>query len=145
MGLDDPTVKMSKSLAAARPGHAIGLTDPPERIRDAVMGTVTDSGREIRPGELSPWVANLVTIYEALSQQTRADVEAEFAGKGYSALKRAVSDLVVSTLDPIRRHYIEFSTDTVQLERVLQDGAERVRPLARATLDRVKQLMGLGG
>lgn len=143
MGLDDPTVKMSKSLAEGRPGHAIGLTDPPQRIRDTVMGAVTDSGLEIRPGELSPGVANLVTIYEALSGRPRPDVEAEFAGQGYSALKRAVADLVVSTLDPIRRRYLELSADAGYLDRILREGADRVDPIARATLDRVKRLMGL--
>jgi len=143
MGLDDPTVKMSKSLAEGRPGHAIALTDSPERIRNAVMGAVTDSGHEIRPGELSPGVANLVTIYEALSGRPRPDVEAEFAGQGYSALKRAVADLVVSTLDPIRRRYFELSADAGYLDRILREGADRADPIARATLGRVKRLMGL--
>ena len=54
MGLDDPAVKMSKSIAAVRKGHAIGLVDPPDEIRDGVMHAVTDSGREVRPGETSP-------------------------------------------------------------------------------------------
>ncbi|MGH2687974.1 MAG: tryptophan--tRNA ligase, partial [Actinomycetota bacterium] len=43
MGLDDPTMKMSKSLAEQRGGHAIALLDPPEKIRNAVMRAVTDS------------------------------------------------------------------------------------------------------
>jgi len=143
MGLDDPTVKMSKSLAEERPGHAIALTDSPERIRNAVMGAVTDSGRELRPGELSAGVANLLTIYEALSGRPGPDVAAEFAGQGYSVLKRRVADLVVSTLDPIRRRYVELAADAGSLDRVLRDGADRVAPIARATLDRVKRLMGL--
>ena len=143
VGLDDPTVKMSKSLAEGRPGHAIALTDSPERIRNAVMGAVTDSGRELRPGELSSGVANLLTIYEALSGRPRPDIEAEFAGQGYSAVKRAVADLVVSTLDPIRRRYLALSADAGYLDRILREGADRVHPIARATLDRVKRLMGL--
>ena len=142
VGLDDPTVKMSKSLAEERPGHAIALTDSPERIRNAVMGAVTDSGRELRPGELSSGVANLLTIYEALSGRPRPDIEAEFAGQGYSAVKRAVADLVVSTLDPIRRRYLALSADAGYLDRILREGADRVHPIARATLDRVKRLMG---
>ena len=143
MGLDDPTVKMSKSLAELRRGHAIGLTDPPDVIRATVMGAVTDSGQTLRFDRLSPGLENLVTIYEAFSERGRAEVEREFTGKGYSVLKRRVADLVVSTLDPIRRRYLELSADAGSLDRILRDGADRVAPIARATLDRVKRLMGL--
>ncbi|HRO90909.1 MAG TPA: tryptophan--tRNA ligase, partial [Promineifilum sp.] len=47
MGLDDPTVKMSKSLADRR-GHAIRLLDEPKEVMYAFKRAVTDSGREIR-------------------------------------------------------------------------------------------------
>ena len=80
MGLDDPTVKMSKSLAESRRGHAIGLTDPPDAIRAAVMGAVTDSGQALGFDRLSPGLENLATIYEALSDRSRADIEREFSG-----------------------------------------------------------------
>jgi len=58
-------------------------------------------------------------------------------------VKRAVADLVVSTLDPIRWRYLALSADAGYLERILREGADRVHPIARATLDRVKRLMGL--
>src|SRR5712692_3881369 len=41
MGLDDPTVKMSKSAAGA--GHAVALLDPPEAIRKKILRATTDS------------------------------------------------------------------------------------------------------
>jgi tryptophanyl-tRNA synthetase len=145
MGLDDPTVKMSKSLAALRPRHAIGLVDPPEEIRDAIMHAVTDSGREVRPEETSPGVSNLLTIYEVLSGYDRAAVNAEFAGKGYVVLKRAVADLTIATLAPIRARYQELSAMPEALDAVLEMGAERARLAAAPTLDRVKLLMGLNG
>ncbi len=47
MGLDDPTVKMSKSHAHV-PGHAIRILDEPEVIRRTILQAVTDSGNEIR-------------------------------------------------------------------------------------------------
>ena len=143
MGLDDPTVKMSKSLAASRRGHAIGLTDPPDAIRAAVMGAVTDSGRTLRFDRLSPGLENLVTIYEALSERARAEVEREFAGTGYTVLKRAVVDVIIAATEPIRKRYGELVADTAELDRMLRAGATDVRPIAAATLARVKVLMGL--
>jgi tryptophanyl-tRNA synthetase len=143
MSLDDPTVKMSKSLAETRPGHAIGLIDPPNVIRDAIMHAVTDSGREVRPEHASPGVANLLTIYQVLSSRDTAEVSAQFAGKGYSELKRAVADLVITTLEPIRLQYLRLSDSPETLDAVLAIGAERARLLADQTLDRVQKLMGL--
>src|SRR5579864_5629540 len=41
MGLDDPTIKMSKSAPGT--GHAVGLLDPPDKIRKTIMRATTDS------------------------------------------------------------------------------------------------------
>jgi tryptophanyl-tRNA synthetase len=70
-------------------------------------------------------------------------VSAEFAGKGYSELKRAVADLVIATLEPIRLRYLRLSDAPEALDAVLGLGAERARLLAEQTLDRVQKLMGL--
>ena len=134
---------MSKSLAEVRPGHAISLIDPPEVIRRAVMHAVTDSGRELRPEEASPGVRNLLTIYHLLSGQDRAAVNAEFAGKSYSTLKRSVAELVIATLQPIRTRFLEISAAPEVLDEVLARGAEHAHRLATPMLRRVQQLMGL--
>lgn len=144
MGLDDPTAKMSKSLGETRNRHAIGLIDPPEVIRDAIMHATTDSGREVRPEHASPGVMNLLTIYELLSGRRREAVQTEFEGKGYAVLKRAVADLVVTTLEPIRQRYIDLSTEPDTVDAILEDGAARARLAAVPTLSQVKQLIGLG-
>lgn len=143
MGLDDPDTKMSKSAAQHRPRHAIGLVDSPDRIRDAIMHAVTDGGREVRADALSPGVTNLLTMYQLLARRSREEALAEFGGKGYAVLKRGVADVVVSALDPVRRRYHEVSARPDTLDAILDGGAERARPLAEATLERVKQSMGL--
>lgn len=144
MALDDPSMKMSKSLGEMRNRHAIGLVDPPDMIRDAIMHATTDSGREVRPEQASPGVTNLLTIYEILSGRRRDAVQREFGGKGYAVLKRAVADLVVTTLEPIRRRYLDLSTEPDTLDAILEDGAERARVAAGPTLNQVKHMIGLG-
>jgi tryptophanyl-tRNA synthetase len=104
MGLDDPTVTMSKSHAHV-PGHAIRMLDEPEAIRRAIARAVTDSGNEIRFSEdpARAGVANLLGIYQAITGKTADAVEAEFAAtRGYGNLKRTVADVVVAELTPIR-------------------------------------------
>jgi tryptophanyl-tRNA synthetase len=145
MGLDDPTVKMSKSRAHV-PGHAIAVLDEPDRIRRTVMRAVTDSGREIRfsADPAKAGVDNLLGIYRALSGRSRAAVEAEFASTpGYGELKRRVADAIVEALAPIRERHAALVRDPAELDRLLARGADRARAVADATLARMKAAMGL--
>jgi tryptophanyl-tRNA synthetase len=144
MGLDDPTGKMSKSTAAGKAGHAVGLLDPPNVIRKAIMRAATDSGNDIRFDTAGPGVANLLAIYETLSGEPREKIEKDFDGKGYGHLKRTVADQVIAALEPLQRRYAELTADPATIEDILTAGAERARPIAAATLDRVRNLTGLG-
>jgi tryptophanyl-tRNA synthetase len=143
MGLDDPTIKMSKSLGEQKKGHSIGLTEPPEVIRDSILRAVTDSGNEVRFDHASAGIRNLLEIFEVMSGKTREDIESHFQGKGYNFLKREVAELVIASLQPIQDQYSRLMADRAHLQQILREGADRVRPLAEETLDRVKRLMGL--
>lgn len=144
MGLDEPEAKMSKSVAAKRDGHAIGLLDDEKRIRKSIMSAVTDSGREVRFEHASPGVRNLLTIHQALTGQEMSAIEAEFEGAGYGHLKKAVVASVMEALTPIQARYNEYLSDAAELDRILQNGAERARAVASVTIQRVRDAMGVG-
>ena len=141
MGLDDPTKKMSKSVEGQH--HAIGLLDEPDLIRRRIGRAVTDSLREIRFDEDRPGVHNLLTIHHALSGQDRSAMEAHFEGKGYGDLKKEVAEVVVEALAPVRRRYAEITADPATVDGILEAGRDRARPLAEATMESVRQAMGL--
>ena len=64
--LQDPTAKMSKS--ASSPAGIIDLLEDPARSAKKIRSAVTDTGREIIfDPENKPGVANLLTIYSALT------------------------------------------------------------------------------
>jgi tryptophanyl-tRNA synthetase len=140
MALDDPTKKMSKSGGEA---SYIAMLDAPDVIRKKIARATTDSQRTIVFDESRPGIYNLLTIYELLSGQSRDAIEVEFAGKGYKEFKAGLTDLVIAALDPIQRRYAELAADTAALDRLLKHGADRVRPLAEATLKDAKQRVGL--
>jgi len=142
MGLDTPNSKMSKSAAGEH--HAIFLLDPPDLIRRKIMRATTDSGREIcfSDDPAKAGVNNLLTIYQALTQGERAAIEAEFAGKGYGDLKRAVVAAVTDTLTPLQQRYHEIVAEQGWLEQVLAEGAERASARSERTLQTVKERMG---
>ncbi|CUS03806.2 tryptophanyl-tRNA synthetase [Candidatus Promineifilum breve] len=145
MGLDDPTVKMSKSLADKR-GHAIRLLDEPDEILYAFKRAVTDSGREIRfsndPEKAG--VNNLLGIYQAVTGQDSAAVEADFAAaRGYGDLKVRVAEVVIELLRPIQARHGELMDDTAELDRILAHGAEQARAVSQPKVDEMKRIMGL--
>jgi len=141
MSLDNPTKKMSKSDES--PMGTIDMLDPPDAITRKVKRAVTDTMRDIVFDEQRPGLLNLLTIYELLSGQSRQDIEAHFAGKGYAALKAELAELLVETLRPIQERYRQIVGEPGYLDDLLAKGAERATPVANATLRAVKDRVGL--
>jgi len=141
MGLDDPTVKMSKSAPNA--GHAVALLDPPDRIRKTIMRATTDSNPAIDFSSLGPGVENLLNIFQAFSAWTNDQMRGHFTGMRYGDLKKQVAEMVVSHLEPFQKRYREITSEPGYVAGVLRKGAERVAPIANATVELVKRRMGL--
>ena len=141
MGLDDPSKKMSKS--GAGPNHAIRLLDAPGRVKKLVGRAVTDSQPGVNWEAPGPGVANLLTIFQAFSGWNDRQMESHFAGMRYGALKGEVTEMVNSSLAPIQRRYKELIADRPVLREVLRSSAERVAPIADATLRLAKRRTGL--
>ncbi len=142
MGLDTPESKMSKSLAANAPGHAIFMLDPPELIRKKVARAQTDAEPAVR-FPAGPGVRNLLEIYATIKEQDWSGVEREFEGKSYSVLKSAVADAVIAVLTPIQERYRQIRSDDAALMQQLRRAADRLTPIANHTLQRVQEAVGL--
>lgn len=143
MGFDDPTAKMSKSLAEVRPGHAVNLLDPPNIVKKTIMSAVTDMSNEARFEHASPGVRNLLELYEVLTRQDRGQIEEQFHGRGYGSLKSAVVEVVNETLRPIQDKYKQITEEPGYLDALLASGAERAGAVAERTLKRARELTGL--
>ncbi|MFZ0548500.1 MAG: tryptophan--tRNA ligase [Candidatus Promineifilaceae bacterium] len=145
MGLDDPTVKMSKSLADKR-GHAIRLADDPKEIMRSFKRAVTDSGNEIHFSDdpEKAGVNNLLSIYKTVTGKSVAEVESDFAdARGYGDLKKGVAEVVIEFISPLRERYEALMEDPAELDRLLARGAEQARAVATPKLDQMKEIMGL--
>ncbi len=141
MGLDDPTVKMSKSATGA--GHAVGLLDPPDKIRKSIMRATTDSNPAVDFAILSPGVENLLNIFQAFSRWSDEKMRAHFTGIRYGDLKKQVAEMVIAHIEPFQQRYREITSDPGYVARILREGAERVAPIANSTVELVKSRMGL--
>ena len=142
MALNDPHAKMSKSDFTR--GHAIRVNDNPDEIRWVVKRAVTDPGHEITfsADPARAGVNNLLQIYELFTGQSRAAIEAHFAGKGYGALKTEVAEAVIESLRPIRERYEHLITDPAELDRILAVGATQARAVAEPKIREMMTKVG---
>ncbi len=144
MSLRDGTAKMSKSDPSDY--SRINLTDDADAIAQKIRKARTDP--EPLPETLEELKSraeadNLVGIYAALSSRTKADVLAEFAGKGFGAFKPALVDVAVASMAPIGDRMRRLLADPAEIDRVLADAAEEASAVAEVTLNEVRQLVGL--
>src|SRR5579863_8907238 len=141
MGLDDPEKKMSKSAPGS--GHAVGVLDPPEVIRKKILRATTDSNPAVDFETAGPGVRNLLAIFQAFTECSDDALRTQFTGMRYGDLKKTVAEAVIAALEPIQKRYREITAETGYIARVLEDGAEKVRPIANDTVHKVKKAMGL--
>jgi tryptophanyl-tRNA synthetase len=141
MGLDDPLKKMSKSETGS--GHAVALLDPPGVIRKKLMRATTDSNPAVDFDALGPGVENLLNIFKAFSEWTDERMRAHFSGLRYGELKKQTAEMVISHLEPLQQRYRQIVSERGYLDGILREGAERVSPIANATVELVKRRMGL--
>lgn len=140
--LQDPTAKMSKS--AASPNGIIELLDPPKTVTKRIKSAVTDAEGVVRYDRANqPGVANLLTIFSALTGREVEAIVADYDGKGYGHLKVDLAEVVTDFLTPFQERVDGYLSEPGTLDAVLEDGAERARAIARGTLDRVTDRFGL--
>jgi tryptophanyl-tRNA synthetase len=139
--LQDPTAKMSKSSSS--PAGIVDLLDDPKVSAKKIRSAVTDADREIRYDvEHKPGISNLLTIYSALTNRKIAELEADYAGKGYGDLKKDLAEVVGEFVSPLREKVTAYLEDPAELDRILAVGATQARDVAGATLRAVYDRIG---
>ncbi len=141
MGLDEPDKKMSKSAVGS--GHAVALLDPIDQVRKKIMRATTDSLPAVDFDSAGPGVQNLLSIFQAFSGWPADKLRAHFSGMRYGDLKKQVAEMVIANLEPLQKRYAEIMDEPGYLTGVLKEGAERVSPIAKSTVQLAKQRMGL--
>lgn len=143
MSLRDGTAKMSKSDPSDM--SRINLTDDPDTIADKIKRAKTDP--EALPDTVEglagrPEADNLMTIYAAMTNTTKAAVVAEFAGQQWSAFKPKLAEVTVAHLSPITAKMRELLADPAEIDRMLVKGGDKARSIAAPIVDEVRDLMG---
>jgi len=131
--------KMSKSY-----GNTIPIFAPPEIIRKQVMRIQTDSKRPEEPKD--PGKCNVFAIYRHFASPQAVESKKEqyvSGGVAYSDMKKELIELLGMTFDPYRQTFQRIIQDPSGIDRILRDGAERARDIARPVLERVRRRVGI--
>ncbi len=141
MSLQEPDKKMSKS--DANKNAFVAIMDDPAVIRNKFKRAITDCDGEIRfDPENKPGVSNLLSIYMIFTGKTAKEAEKDFAGMGYGVLKERVAEVVIEEITPIQERFNEFAANKQLIEKVLAEGAEKARLIARKTVSKVYHKVG---
>ncbi len=143
MSLTDPTKKMSKSGGDK---SYIALANSPEIIKEKIKSAVSDAGggKDKRGGD------NLLSIFNAFAETKEEKTEylnykkAHEAGKlKYSEFKPRLADLISNYFADYREKRAELSKNPNFVKKILEDGNKKASAIAEATLQEVKQKIGL--
>ena len=143
MSLRDGTKKMSKSDPSEL--SRINMTDDADSIARKIQKAKTDP--EPLPSEEAglasrPEADNLVGIFAALADQSKAQVLQEFGGAQFSKFKTALAELAVARLGPVNAEMSRLLADPGEIDGVLAAGAARARQLAAPVMRQVKEIVG---
>ena len=143
MSLRDGTKKMSKSETSEM--SRINLTDDSDSIRKKIQKAKTDpfeipSAQEELVNR--PEAENLLGIYATLANQSIEKTLHQFSGSDFKKLKDALSDILISELDPINKEIKKLLNEETYIVEILRKGSERAHDISQPILQKTREIVG---
>jgi tryptophanyl-tRNA synthetase len=131
--------KMSNSY-----DNYIPLFADSDDLKDHCMAIETDSTPIEEPMETDD--CNVFQIYQLFAdddqiEQMRDNYQSSDFGYGHAKL--ALFELLDDRLEEPRERFNELMADTSKLDRILEDGAEQARSMARPFVDELRRIVGI--
>lgn len=139
----DGSGKMSKSQ---NQNATLYLADEDDAIRSKVKKAKMDAGPKEMNSPKSSEVENVFTLMKLVSSDsTIAKFEEDYNNCTirYGDLKQQLGEDMVKFIAPIRERINTILADKTYLQGVMQKGAEKARKSAKATMEVVRETMGL--
>jgi tryptophanyl-tRNA synthetase len=135
----DGVRKMSKSV-----GNTIDIFADPATVRKQVMSMVTDTKRILRTQPGRPEICNVCQLHRFFGDDYDETWDGERTARtGCVDTKKLLADRITAHYAPARERYAELMAHPADLAGILEAGADRLRPMAEATMAEVRERMGL--
>jgi len=139
----DGTGKMSKSENQMA---TLYLADSDDMIRKKVMKAKTDSGPTEKNSTKPDYIENVFLLMKLVSSEDVVQkFEADYSNCiiRYGDLKKQLAEDMVSFVSPIRKKVEAILQDDKRLKQIMEQGAEKANKSAAATMELVRQAIGL--
>ena len=137
MSLADPTKKRSKSHGVK---SYIGINDEPEIIKKKMRKAISTT----------EYNKDIYNFYASLLEEFGTEKNKEYFAKQFeeqdikfSELKETLAGDISNYFAPFRKKRKELETNPEYVKKVLSEGAEKARVLARETMKEVKEKVGV--
>ena len=135
----DGVKKMSKSV-----GNSIDVLGEPDLIRRQVMSMVTDTQRGLRSDPGRPEVCNVCQLHRFFGNDYEEIWDGERTARtGCVDTKKLLVERITKHYAGARERYAELMANPVEVDGILEAGADRLKPMAAATMAEVREKMGL--
>ena len=132
---------MGKSL-----GNAIYLSDSEEEITKKVMSAVTDPKR-IRKDDIgNPDVCMVYYYHKLFTDEVsckKCCEECKAGKRGCVACKKELAANIIEYLRPMREKRAYYEAHPEEVDRIIKEGTEKARKVAKETMKKVKKAMML--
>ena len=139
----DGAGKMSKS---ENQYATLYLSDNDELIRKKVMKAKTDSGPAEPDSPKPDYIQNIFVLMKLVSSEEVIKKYEEDYNKcniRYGDMKKQLGEDMVNFISPIREKAESIRNNSTYLKEVMEKGAEKARKSARATMQLVREAIGL--
>lgn len=139
----DGTGKMSKSENQMA---TLYLSDDDDAIRKKIMKAKTDGGPTEQHSQKPDYIENIFLLMQLVSaEEVIKKYEDDFNNCviRYGDMKKQLGEDMVHFIAPIRQKALDMMNDEPYLRQVMEQGAEKARKSAAATLNAVREAIGL--
>lgn len=139
----DGSGKMSKS---ENQNATLYLADDDDLIRKKVMKAKTDSGPTTPNSPKPDYIENIFLLMRLVSTENvynKFDGDYSNCTIRYGDMKKELAEDMVKFISPIREKVNSILADESYLKQVMEQGAEKARKSAKATMELVREAMGL--
>ncbi len=139
----DGTGKMSKSENQLA---TLYLSDDDKLIHKKVMKAKTDSGPSAPNTPKPDYIENIFGLMKLVSEPAVIEkFESDYNNCNirYGDMKKQLGDDMVKFITPIRQKAESIRNNPAYLQEVMEKGAEKARKSAKATMEKVREVMGL--
>ena len=142
MDLQNPLKKMDKSSENGK--GCIFLLDPIDVVKKKIKSAVTDNYAKVHFDPVNqPGVSNLITIYSAITNLSKEDIEKKYEGKGYGDFKSDLAEIVAKEISQLQEKFNQI-IKSKELDALLDESREKANYLATKKIRKVYHKIGMG-